>query len=53
MQKCEMHETHSNNMFYQPRYVPINISNLFIILVYGYQASHILTRLYVERSTTS
>jgi len=31
MQKREMHETHSNNMLYQPRYVPINISNLVVL----------------------
>jgi len=26
-----MHETRSNNMFFQSRYVPINISNLIIL----------------------
>jgi len=31
MQKHKMHETHSNNMLYQPRYAPINISNLVIL----------------------
>jgi len=33
MQKCEMHETHSNNMhFFLSRFVLINISNLITLL---------------------
>jgi len=31
MQKREMHETHSNNMLYQPRLFPIDICNLVIL----------------------
>jgi len=32
MQKRKMHETHSNNIISQPKYVPINIFNLVILL---------------------
>jgi len=31
MLKCEMHEIHSNNMLFQPRYVLINISSLITL----------------------
>jgi len=31
MQKWEKHQTHSKNMLYQTRFVPINISNLFVL----------------------
>jgi len=46
MPKYEMHETHSNNMLYQPRYVPINISNL-VILPYNIKTHAHLTKIEV------